>query len=461
LRYDEIEKIVLDRIKPSKEEYEKGYRIYNKVKEALERGLKRHKIPGKVSLQGSFAKDTWISGELDLDVFVLFPEEYSREWLETTGFRIILESLKDYNYIVKYAAHPYITVKVEDVDVDVVPAFDVRNPAQIKSAVDRTPYHTKYVNSKLTLRQRDEVRLLKKFMKGIGVYGAEIKVEGFSGYLVELLIIHYGSFRSVLTEASEWQPPVIIDIEGYHKPRELVRKFRNKDLVVVDPVDPNRNVAAAVSRRSFATFIAASRRYLEKPSLSYFFPSYPEIDLLRVLSLRKTSMVVVLFDISSLRIAPDILWGELKRTMKGLVRFIESNDFKVIDYDSWSNEKDLALIIIELEERMLSPYTLHIGPPVHNREYSDKFIKKYLEDNTVYGPWISFDGRWRILKPRRYRDVHDLLQSNIKALIKAPDLSRVPVRVVDLLELKEIIDKDEKLRIWINRFVYKKPSWLL
>jgi tRNA nucleotidyltransferase (CCA-adding enzyme) len=35
-------------------------------------------------------------------------------------------------------------------------------------------------------------------MKGTGVYGAEAKVEGFSGYLTELLVINYGSFPKAL-----------------------------------------------------------------------------------------------------------------------------------------------------------------------------------------------------------------------------------------------------------------------
>ncbi len=460
MNYDEIERIVLEKIKPSPEEYKKGYHIYEIVKNELEKSLKRNNVAGKISLQGSFAKDTWISGELDIDVFVLFPEHYDEEWLKDTGFKIILEAFQNYNYVVKYAAHPYITVRIEDVDVDIVPAFEVSDPSKIKSAVDRTPYHTKYVKLKLTGKQRDEVRLLKKFMKGIGVYGAEIKVEGFSGYLVELLIIHYGSFRETLTNASDWRPPIIIDIEGYYTPRDLVKKFRGKDLIVIDPVDPNRNVAAAVSKKSLATFIAASRRYLERPSLTYFFPAYQEINVLDILSLRKTGIIALVFDISMLNIAPDILWGELKRTVKSTVRFIENNDFRVVDYDVWSNEKDLALIVVEVERDEVSPYTLHMGPPIYNREHSDKFLEKYLVEEKVYGPWIGDDGRWRILKPRKYRNIYGLLRDNIEAIVKAPDLSKVPKKVVSSEGLIELIEKYGEIRHWFNRFVYKKPSWL-
>ena len=52
---------------------------------------------------------------------------------------------------------------------------------------------------------RDEVRVLKKFMKGIDTYGAEIKVGGFSGMLCETLILNYGSFEDTIKSASDWK----------------------------------------------------------------------------------------------------------------------------------------------------------------------------------------------------------------------------------------------------------------
>ncbi len=36
-------------------------------------------------------------------------------------------------------------------------------------------------------------------------------------------------------------------------------------LIVVDPVDPHRNVAAALSLQTLSEFVVASRNYLEKP----------------------------------------------------------------------------------------------------------------------------------------------------------------------------------------------------
>ena len=41
----------------------------------------------------------------------------------------------------------------------------------------------------------DEIRLAKAFCHANGCYGAESYIKGFSGYALELLVYHYGSFQ--------------------------------------------------------------------------------------------------------------------------------------------------------------------------------------------------------------------------------------------------------------------------
>ena len=50
---------------------------------------------------------------------------------------------------------------------------------------------------------KGEVRILKKFFHHIGVYGAEIAKEGFSGYVSEVLISYFGSFEKTIKKISE------------------------------------------------------------------------------------------------------------------------------------------------------------------------------------------------------------------------------------------------------------------
>lgn len=103
-------------------------------------------------------------------------------------------------------------------------------------------------------------------MTCVNTYGANYKVSGFSGYLCELLILKYHSFEEVLKAASyKWHKHYKIDLENYG----TSNKFKDP-LIAIDPVDKNRNVAAALSMQKFSEFIVASRNFLDNPNESYF-----------------------------------------------------------------------------------------------------------------------------------------------------------------------------------------------
>src|SRR5512145_2702224 len=96
---------------------------------------------------GSIACHTWVRGDMDLDFFLLFDSALSREMLESDGLglaRKIAGTFTD-RYHEKYAEHPYISAVIDDVEVDLVPCYAVESAARIQSAVDRTPFHTRYI----------------------------------------------------------------------------------------------------------------------------------------------------------------------------------------------------------------------------------------------------------------------------------------------------------------------------
>ena len=131
--------------------------------------------------------------------------------------------------------------------------------------MDRTPFHTVYIRERIQ-PFIDDVLLLKQFAKAGGIYGSDQMTEGFAGYLCELLVLSYGGFLPLLEAASRWRPGIIIDPAG-HRARDFP-----EPLVVVDPVDPKRNVSASVSLTRMCEFIELSRGYIEKPGREFFFP---------------------------------------------------------------------------------------------------------------------------------------------------------------------------------------------
>ena len=149
--------------------------------------------------------------------------------------------------------------------------------------------HVKYIYKNLKRSAIPDVRLLKKFLRAAGAYGAEIRIEGFSGYLCELLIIKYGSFMRFLREAAQWKEStrnenkknvLIIDLAKYY-PRalypRLIEKFKDSRLIVIDPTDKNRNVAAIVSKESIRRLSLVARAFIKAPTEKYFFRTENEI----------------------------------------------------------------------------------------------------------------------------------------------------------------------------------------
>jgi len=88
---ENVESKAIKLLRPKLREKRIVKRVLNLVKKALEKKLGEKGIEAVVEVQGSYAKDTWISGDLDLDVFILLPHEFAGDKLKT----LILPVLED------------------------------------------------------------------------------------------------------------------------------------------------------------------------------------------------------------------------------------------------------------------------------------------------------------------------------------------------------------------------------
>ena len=354
---------------------------------------------------GSVARNTWVKGDRDLDVFMLFDPAIPRENLEREGLalaRTIASRFTD-QFGEKYAEHPYINACVRSVDVDLVPCYKVDRPTSIQSAVDRTPFHTRYIAEKIN-GLVDDVLLLKRFAKAGGVYGSDQMTEGFSGYLCELLILHYGSFSELLLGAANWRPHLVIDIE-HHAAKDF-----DEPLVVVDPVDPKRNVAASVSLDRMAEFIELARGYSDAPSKIFFdIPDPPVIsreDLASLLEERGTSLIAVTFQTPPY--IEEIVVPQLKRSMHAVTEHLERNGF-VVHHAHYLMGPDRCIFLFEFLVSDLPKIRRHMGPPLWNRINAEKFREKH-HHQPLPGPYIM-DGRYETEVPREWTSAADFLSS--------------------------------------------------
>ncbi|ACR41775.1 CCA tRNA nucleotidyltransferase [Saccharolobus islandicus] len=410
-----IEEEVLKIIKPTEEDKKGIEKVLEIIRERL------NKLDFEV--EGSFRKGTWLRQDTDIDVFVFYPKDVGKEYLERNALNDIINRIKDLDYTLAYAEHPYVIVNINNVEVDIVPALRVESGDKAITAVDRTPFHTKYVTSHLDERGKDEVRLLKRFMKGIGVYGAELKVQGFSGYATELLIIYYGNFRKVLEEASKWKHPIKIELT---KPMKIF----SEPLIIPDPVDPKRNVTAAVSLKNIATFSIAAKYYLKNPSIEFFFPSK------KVEEKVKGDVLILRLNLDE-KSSEDIVWGQIKRSVNKIERALKQYGFRVIDVQAWGDTNNIT-IAVQLESKNIGQYYLNIGPQYYSQTIED-FIQK--NDNI----WVGEDGRLYSIKERKEYDAETIAKKNIVLKVKYN---------IESYWLQNTEDQQ------IMKFLRKTPTWL-
>ncbi len=354
---------------------------------------------------GSVARDTWLNGDRDLDVFMLFDPSLTRDELEEKGLALARNIASTYGerYREKYAEHPYINAQVDGLDVDLVPCYRVSSPHQILSAVDRTPFHTRYISERIG-PYTDDVLLLKQFARTGGYYGSDQMTEGFAGYLCELLILNYRGFTPLLEAAARWKRYTVIDIE------KIAEKEFEDSLVVIDPVDPKRNVAASVSAAQKFSFVEMARGYLERPSWGFFTPMeeppLPREAFGQILTERGTSLYCILLRTPSL--IPDIIVPQLRKSTLALQSLMERNGF-VINRSDCCMQELKSMMVFELLVDRLPEVKRHAGPPVWEKENAAKFFARERE-RIFAGPFIE-GGIYVVEIPRKHTRVSTLLNS--------------------------------------------------
>jgi tRNA nucleotidyltransferase (CCA-adding enzyme) len=426
-------------------------------------------VTAAVRVEGSVAKDTWLREEPEIDIFMRLPTSVSRKALGEISLKIARKATEGAKQVERFAEHPYLEAFIDGVRLNIVPCYDVRRGEWL-SATDRTPFHTDYVKKRLNESLRGEVRLLKKFLKGVNAYGAEIKTGGFSGYLCELLIVYHQSFIETLRAFTGYMQRVAIDIEGYYasKDKEFNRFFTDP-LVIVDPVDKARNVASSVRPQKLYTLVAAARAFLKTPNAKFFYP--PENNVLTSEDLadrlQNRGDCLVFLTLGKIEAVSDVLWGQLYKTQRALRKLIELNDFKVFRGATWSDEKMLTVFVFELEQRVLSGVRKHLGPPLIREKECTNFFSKYKNnDNVVSGPYLE-NGRCVVELLRIFSDVVELLKANLKdggrnigvAELMAHEF-RNKLEVLVNTEVLEIYKCNKDFAEFLTDFLSGKPFWL-
>ena len=419
---------VLGEITPTARELKLINSVIDKVKNFLQIKAKELNVNfTKIEPQGSTGiKQTQLRGDFDIDVFVgLDYENYEPKYRGLSKNKLKKESKKDFlelcnNWIIKslppkefhnprllYAEHPYVTVDYLSADIktkiDIVLYFDldlnyIKNYGPI-TAVDRSPWHGRFIKDELTPKQKDEVRLLKQFFKACHSYGDKSAVGkvGFIGYSAELLIFYYKTILNLFHDFDNlWKKP----LDYYNRNiKELgkVFHFQNDYLLIIDPIDKNRNVASAISERAYKYCNQKIKEFMKDPKIDYFnIVPIPDIYLSNL-----NDPILSKFFIVELKnknkdvhytINRDKLYS-LGESIKsnGETEFTHAERFGKIEFEVFhEDENDEYNLALYCDKSEISKTYFRKGPPIKEKSHAEKFKKKnphYFEKDNLL--WVE------------------------------------------------------------------------
>jgi len=355
---------VLSGIKPTPAEAKRVSGHITTFLKELNKRLAKHKA--KAILGGSFAKDTWLDGDYDVDVFATFDLSAKGQDLSA----MLEQALKPWKPLRIHGSRDYFWVR-DEIRYEIIPVLAIKKAADAQNVTDFSPKHVTWAVPKLK-KLKDDVRLAKQWCKSQRVYGAESYIRGFSGHVLDILVIHYGGFLKMLRAGAKWRPKTIIDTNNVHKGKALLALNASKTqgpLIVVDPVQPDRNAAAAMTQERYDRFIKAAQAFVKKPHESFFLEQKPDYDALA----KRGTLVKI--NVQTLNEKEDVAGTKMVRAYDTLKEKLTL--FNVIASDwEWDRKKDGVLWYV-LKNARLPDTEERRGPPLDRDTDVNAFKKKY------------------------------------------------------------------------------------
>lgn len=446
----EIFNEILKEITPTQKEVIFIKKITEKLKELLDKRAKDLNIDyTKIEPQGSTGiKQTQLKNDFDIDLFIgLDYNQFKTKYEGLSKSKLKKESKKDFlslcnNWILQsltldefhnprllYAEHPYVTVDYLldniKVKIDIVLYFDldlefIKKNGPI-TAVDRSPWHGCFIRDELNSDQKNEVRLLKQFFKSCYSYGDKSAVGkvGFIGYSAELLIYYFHNLINLFENFNELYKKPLDYYNRNEKELSKIVHFQNDYLIIIDPIDKNRNVASAISEKAYKYCNQKVSEFLKHPSPDFFkIKPIPEINLANKEDPLLSKIYIIELQNTNIKIHYTINRDKLYSLgesikANGEKEFSHVDRFGEIIFEVYfEDEKNQYNLAIFCEKPYISETYIRKGPPITEEKHTVNFKRKNPE-------YFEKDGYLWVETMRDYSNFSDFLKRFVKD--KIPD----------------------------------------
>jgi len=360
----------------------------NKVAKDFVSKMKEKKI--NCFIGGSLAKGTLIKkNKQDVDIFAVFDSEKEIDKLGR-----VIERTKLNGELKKiHGSRDYFQIDKGDIVLEIIPVVENKNPEEAENVTDVSLSHVKYVVNKIKKNKKiaDEIKLAKAFCFANDVYGAESYIKGFSGYALELLVIHFGGFTKFLKGLSKKSKnKIIIDSKkSFKNEKEIMNGLNGSKLqgpvILIDPTYKYRNVTAGLGEETFQRFVVYAKEFLRKPSLNYFEHKAIDVDKMEIFARKKKARYLEI-DFNTNKQEGDIAGTKMKKFFGFMIWELERKGQKVVEKEFYYPGKGQSgrgyLIVQEKKEVEIK------GPETWMDEAVRKFKKVrkkvYVKSKSLY-----------------------------------------------------------------------------
>ena len=393
LTFEKVTESILKRYKVTKKEHDLILQKIDSFQHELRTALQNEKKDAYVMLGGSAAKGTFIKHDFDCDVFIRFIYDKYKDENISIILENVMKKIPNFKYERIHGSRDYFQGIWKNIHWECIPVLYIQSKDMAKNITDVSPLHVEWLNNHLTEKLRDEILLTKLFFKAQKVYGAESYMNGFSGHVVDILTVYYGSFKAVLENILKWEEKELINMTSHSININSLNPDKVQSaIIVIDPIQQERNASAAVSYEQFYHIKNQAAVFLKNPAEAFFKRKKIETGEFKAMKKEaaKNNGVCIILKAMPLHGKLDTIGTKIVKAVDYMKTQLEANDFTVLKTGwDWEEQQEKPMIVwLIIKENELAKEKEHIGPPLKLQKDVEAFRKKhkkvYFKQEKIY-----------------------------------------------------------------------------